>query len=65
MTGAEHYRLAEDILRQLREDNGTVRELQPPYKQELMISTAQVHATLALTMATLTEKHPEIYWGTG
>lgn len=58
MTGAEHYRAAEKLLSDasFTDSNGyAVRRdgsLFPPGEQAVLITRAQVHATLALAAAT-------------
>ena len=55
MTGPEHYKAAETLLGNLRREMSGAPGalLHTPEQQARMIAEAQVHATLALTMATI------------
>jgi hypothetical protein len=67
MSGPDHYRIAEVLLANLRDEMaghpGTL--LRTPEQQAQMIAEAQVHATLALVASSLTPRAigPEQSWG--
>lgn len=52
MIGPDHYRAAEGLLRAVRDDQD------PDGNSDLLIATAQVHATLALASATALAADP-------
>lgn len=54
MTGPDHYRLAETLLGNLRDQLASGGgDLRTPEQQTRMIAEAQAHATLALAAATI------------
>lgn len=68
MTGPEHYRQAEVLLsNQRRRIGGDDKNelLHPPEQRAEMLAWAQVHATLALTAATVATRAigPQEAWG--